>query len=156
MDKKENREIYLILPNIRSLHNVGSVFRIADCIGATKIFLCGWTGTPPAPGLVKVALGAEKTIPWEQASQAWRVVDRLKKDGVQIIGLEYTEESVDYRELDIQYPCALILGNEVKGVSKTLLKRCDAVMHLPMVGLKESLNVSVACGIAAYHLRFGN
>lgn len=150
----KDKEIYFILPNIRSLHNVGSMFRIADCIGVKKIYLCGWTGTPPAHNLVKVSLGAEESVEWEHHSQAWRVIDKLKKQGVQIIGLEYTQSSVDYRDIDIQYPCALVMGNEIKGLDKTLEKRCDTIMHLPMIGIKESLNVSVAAGIAGYHLRF--
>jgi len=140
---------------MRSLHNVGSVFRIADGMGAQKIYLCSWTGTPPAPNLVKVSLGAEEVIPWEHKKQAWRVIDQLKKDGVRIVGLELTDTSIDYRDFSHDGPIALVLGNECTGLSETILKRCDDVIHLPMVGIKGSLNVSVATGIALYHLRFG-
>lgn len=150
----KNNDIYVILPSIRSLFNVGSIFRTSDCAGINKIYLCGWTGAPPAPRLIKTSLGAEKSVPWEQHKQAWRLIDKLKKQGVQIIGLEITKDSKDYRDIKVKYPCALVVGNEVTGLSDTILKRCDEVMHLPMLGIKESLNVSVAFGIAAYKLRF--
>lgn len=153
--KKNNADIYIIIPKMRSLHNVGSIFRIADGMDVKKIFLCSWTGTPPAHNLVKVSLGAEKTIPWEHHKQAWRVIDKLKKEGVRIVGLELTKDSIDYRDFTPDGPVALVLGNECTGLSKSTLNRCDDVIHLPMLGEKGSLNVSVASGIAMYHLRFG-
>lgn len=153
--KEEKKEIYIIIPEMRSLHNVGSIFRIADGMGAQKIYICSWTGIPPAPGLTKVSLGAEEVIPWEHKKQAWRVIDELKKQGVQIVGLELNDESINYQEFEPQFPMALVLGHECNGLSKTILKRCDAVIHLPMMGIKGSLNVSVAAGIALYQLRFG-
>ncbi len=152
--RKNLGDIYIVIPKMRSLHNVGSIFRIADGMGAKKIFLCSWTGTPPAHNLVKVSLGAEKVIPWEHKKQAWRVIDKLKNQGVQIIGLEVTENSIDFRNFKPNFPCALVLGNECSGLDKTILKRCDYVIHLPMLGIKSSLNVSVAAGIALYYLRF--
>lgn len=154
--ENNSKKISVVLPNIRSLYNVGSIFRTAECVGIDTIYLCGWTGTPPAPGLAKVALGAENLVKWEHHKQAWRLLDTLKSQGEYIIGLEHNNESVDYRSVDITYPCTLVLGNEVAGMPEALLKRCDAVMHLPMLGVKESLNVSVAFGIAAYHLQFGS
>lgn len=153
--KKNNADIYIVIPKMRSLHNVGSIFRIADGMDVKKIFLCSWTGTPPAHNLVKVSLGAEKTIPWEHQKQAWRVIDKLKKEGVRIVGLELTNDSIDYRDFIPDGPVALVLGNECTGLSKSTLNRCDDVIHLPMLGEKGSLNVSVASGIAMYHLRFG-
>lgn len=153
-DRCQNGEIYIVIPEMRSLHNVGSIFRIADSMGATKIFLCSWTGVPPAPQLTKVSLGAENTVPWEYVKQAWRVIDNLKSKGVYIVGLELHEKSIDYRELKPKFPLALVLGNECKGLSKSIVNRCDSVIHLPMLGVKESLNVSVAAGIALYHLKF--
>lgn len=155
MVRQNSGDIYVIVPKMRSLHNVGSVFRIADCMNVKKIFLCSWTGTPPAHNLTKVSLGAENSVAWEYRKQAWRVIDELKKEGVQIVGLEYTDESIDYRDFKPQFPIALVLGNECTGLSKNTLKRCDSVIHLPMLGIKESLNVSVATGIALYSLRFG-
>ncbi len=145
--------LYVVCHNIRSLHNVGSIFRTADGAGVTKLYLCGYTGYPPRKEIRKVALGAENTVPWEHHYQTWRVLDRLKAQGVQIIALENNiPGSVDYREVRPRFPLALLLGNEVEGLSPGLLKRADVVMHLPMHGTKESLNVAVAFGIAAYKL----
>lgn len=148
-------DIYIVIPEMRSLHNVGSIFRIADGMNAKKIFLCSWTGIPPAPNLVKVSLGAENSVKWEYKKQAWRVLDYLKKNGVKIVGLELTKNSLKYTDFKPQYPIALVVGNECNGLSKSILMRCDDVIHLPMLGIKESLNVSVASGIALYYLRFG-
>lgn len=146
-------ELYVVCHNIRSLHNVGSIFRTADGAGVTKLYLCGYTGRPPRPEIQKVALGAERTVPWEAHHQTWRVLDRLKSWGAQIIALENNVPgSVDYREVRPRFPVALLLGNEVEGLSRGLLRRADVVMSLPMHGSKESLNVAVAFGIAVYEL----
>jgi len=144
---------YLILPNIRSCHNVGSIFRTADAFGVDKIFLCGWTPEPPDPRISKTALGAENTIPWERHKQAGRLIDKLKKDGVQIIAAEFTNNSIDYRKWKPKFPLALILGHEVKGISSSIIKKTDKVVHIPMMGQKESQNVSVAAGIFCAHVR---
>ena len=146
-------ELYVVCHNVRSLHNVGSIFRTADGAGVTKLYLCGYTGHPPRPEISKVALGAENAVPWEHHYQTWRVLDRLRAQGVQIIALENrVEGSVDYRDVRPRFPAALLLGNEVKGLSPGLLKRADVIMHIPMHGVKESLNVAVAFGIAVYKL----
>ncbi len=146
-------ELYVVCHNVRSLHNVGSIFRTADGAGVTKLYLCGYTGHPPRPEISKVALGAERAVPWEHHYQTWRVLDRLRAQGVQVIALENrVEGSVDYREVRPRFPAALLLGNEVEGLSPGLLKRADVIMHIPMHGIKESLNVAVAFGIAVYKL----
>lgn len=145
--------LYVILNNIRSLHNVGSIFRTADAAGVDKIFLCGITGKPIDPKVKKVSLGAEESVPWEHACQAWRVVEELKRQGFQIVSLELAKGSMDYRKFKPSKKVALIVGNEVKGVSPGLLKRSDAIIHIPMRGKKESLNVSVAFGVAVYGIR---
>ncbi len=119
----------------------------------TKIFLCGYTPVPPHPRLNKVSLGAEKTVPWEYHKDAWRVVKKLKKEGVRIIAAELTKNSIDYRTWRPRLPVALILGNEVDGVPPSLLKRADVTIHIPMMGQKESLNVSVAAGILSAYIR---
>lgn len=96
----------------------------------------------------KAALGAEDWVSWEKSWHTWRIIDKLKKDGVQIVALEKTKKSIDIKNFKPKFPLALIVGNEKKGISKTILKRADAVVHIPMYGKKESLNVAVAYGIA--------
>ena len=144
--KKERAEVYLILHNIRSLYNVGSIFRTADGAGVSKIYLTGYT-PEPAP---KTALGAEKYVSWEKVANIQRLTNKLKKSKVQIVALEQSKNAVDYRKFKPRYPAALILGNEVRGLSPSLLKKCDKIIQIPMRGRKESLNVSVAAGIALF------
>ncbi|MBU1289711.1 TrmH family RNA methyltransferase, partial [Patescibacteria group bacterium] len=110
-------KFYVVCDNIRSLENIGSVFRTADALGVDKIFLCGICGKPPRDKISKTALGAEKNIPWEYHSQIWRVIDKLKKEGVFIVALEQTKNSVAYNKFKPKFPMALVIGNEVKGVS---------------------------------------
>jgi tRNA G18 (ribose-2'-O)-methylase SpoU len=149
----------LVLPDIRSAHNVGAMFRTADGAGVNKIYLCGFTAQPPHPRLDKVSLGAEKSVAWEYGKQAASVVKRLKKAGYYIVALEQAPKSVSIYKWQLpksakNLPLALVVGNEKTGVSKAILKLCDALVHLPMQGSKNSLNVSVAAGIALYHLAF--
>jgi len=145
-------EFYVICDNIRSLENIGSIFRTADALGVTKIYLCGICGTPPNPKISKTALGAEKNIPWEYAKQTGRLIDKLKKQGIEVVALEQAKNSIDYSKYRPKFPIALVVGNEVKGISTAVLKKCDKITELPMVGKKESLNVSVAFGIAGYEI----
>ncbi len=144
--------MYLILHNIRSAYNVGSIFRTADAAGVQRIYLGGYTPTPNDKKVAKTALGAEKSVPWEYRKQAWRLLERLKKDEVQIIALEQTKKSVDYRKFKPRFPMALMVGNEIRGLSKAVLKYTDKIIEIPMFGKKESLNVSVAVGIAIFKL----
>lgn len=140
----------LILPDIRSCHNVGAMFRTADACGADKIYLTGYTARPPKPQIDKVSLGAEKWVPWEYAADTLAVVQGLKKTGVHIVALEKTAMSTKIGKVDLSFPLALIVGNEVTGVGDELLALCDQVVHIPMYGRKESLNVSIAAGIGMY------
>ncbi|MDP2630073.1 MAG: RNA methyltransferase [Candidatus Uhrbacteria bacterium] len=157
--------LVLILHNIRSALNVGSIFRTADAVGVEKIYLGGYTPTPDTEGnpssppssgssskLSKTALGAEKAVPWEHVSQTWRILEQLKKEKYQIVALEQSKGSIDYRKFKPKFPLVLVVGNELTGLSSQLLKYCDAVVEIPMRGKKESLNVSVAVGIALYSL----
>ena len=144
---------YLVCDNIRSLENIGSIFRTADALSVDKIFLCGICGQPPRDKISKTALGAEKNIPWEYCWQTWRVIDKLKKEGVFIVALEQTKNSLVYTKFKPKFPMALVVGNEIKGISLSVLKRADKIIHLPMKGKKESLNVSVAFGVAGYRIR---
>lgn len=143
-------KFYLILPNIRSCHNVGAMFRTADACGVTKLFLVGYTATPPKKEIDKVALGAETWMPWEHRKDLKRLITSLKKKEVKIIGLEKNDRSVDIGTLQIDTDVALIVGNEVDGITPDIQALCDIVAHIPMYGKKESLNVSIAAGIGMY------
>jgi tRNA G18 (ribose-2'-O)-methylase SpoU len=146
------KDFYVICDNIRSLENIGSIFRTADALGVAKIYLCGICGTPPNLKISKTALGAEKNIPWEYVKQTGRLIDKLKKQGIEVTALEQAKNSIDYAKYKPKFPVALIVGNEVKGISPKILQKCDKVIELPMSGEKESLNVSVAFGVAGYEI----
>lgn len=143
-------DIVIILPNIRSAHNVGAFFRTADAIGVRKIYLTGYTPTPGHPRVDKVSLGAEKTIPWEHRKTTPPLLRELRASGYTIVALEKTKKSIDYRNWTPVFPLAIVVGNEVTGITPAQLALADTVVHLPMLGTKESLNVSVAFGGLAY------
>ena len=146
------KEVRVILHNIRSRENVGSIFRTADAAGVSKIYLCGITPTPPHEKISKTALGAETVVPWEYSKQASRLVDKIKKEGVEIVALEQTKDSENIFKSTkaIRAALVLVLGNEVKGLPQSILKKCDKKISIPMYGKKESLNVAVAFGVAVY------
>lgn len=147
--------IELVLVNVRSRFNVGAMFRTADAVGVTKIHLCGYTPSPPHPKIDKVALGAEKTVPFERHRSIQPLLTKLKKRGYTIIAVEQSRKSIPYHEYHRpKGPIALILGNEIKGVAPSILRRCHAALEIPMHGKKESLNVGIAFGIVAYRLAF--
>ncbi len=143
----------LILPDIRSSHNVGAMFRTADVCGVDQLYLVGYTPVPPRPDIHKVALGADEWVPWKQYQSLKRLIKELQKKGVQIVALEKTEDSADIAQASFKQPLALIVGNEVEGIPKDVLKLCDSVVHIPMHGRKESLNVSIAAGIGMYVIK---
>jgi tRNA G18 (ribose-2'-O)-methylase SpoU len=149
--------LVVVLDNIRSGHNVGSIFRTADGVGVRHIHLCGLTPTPDKnTDISKTALGAEETIPWSYHPDATVVAQNLREKGVQLLALESTQESIALFDFKVEQTAgkvyALVVGNERAGVDPGLIKLSDAVIHLPMVGEKSSFNVSVAFGIAAYWL----
>jgi 23S rRNA (guanosine2251-2'-O)-methyltransferase len=151
------KEFYLILPNIRSCHNVGAMFRNADAFGVSKLFLVGWTATPPKPQIDKVSLGAETWMPWEKREDLEELLKELKKKGIVLVGLEQTEKSIDmadwqFDNISENTGIALVVGNEVYGVAPEIIDLCDVVVHIPMCGKKESLNVSVAAGVAMWEV----
>jgi len=146
------KDFYVICDNIRSLENIGSIFRTSDALGVSKIFLCGISGKPPHHKISKTALGAEERIPFEHHKQISRIIERLKKNKVQIVSLEQNKKAIIYTKFVPKFPLALIVGNEVKGISKKILKKSDKIIFLPMLGKKESLNVSVAFGVAGYEI----
>lgn len=152
----------VILHNIRSLYNVGSIFRTADAAGIEKIYLCGITPHPvdvfgkPREQLIKVSLGAEKYIEWEYCKSMSRLIDKLKRDGYKIFSIEQSKKSIPYykisKSLILNHKSSLILGNEVKGLPQSILKKSDKILEIPMKGKKESLNVGMAFGIVAFYL----
>ena len=144
----------IILENIRSLHNVGSIFRTADGAGWDKIYITGYTGTPPDRRIEKVSLGAEEFVAWEQFKDTLECVKKLKKENFKILALEQTSHSQDLLSYKAEknQNIALVLGNEVEGVTPEVLKKCDDCLEIPMRGEKGSLNVSIAAGIALYQL----
>lgn len=151
-------KIAVLLHNIRSTHNVGSIFRTAEGAGAEKIYLSGYT---PAPldrfgrvqkDIAKTALGAEKMIPWEYKSSPSAIIAKLKKEGWDVVGVEQDKKAIDYRKFRLSKPTLFIFGNEVRGIPPTIRARCDALIEIPMHGKKESLNVSVAAGIILFSL----
>ncbi|HLD64251.1 MAG TPA: RNA methyltransferase [Candidatus Peribacteraceae bacterium] len=148
-----DRKIVLLVYNIRSLWNVGSLFRTADAFAVEKIYLTGYTAVPPRREISKTALGAEEWIPWEKHDDPLTVIRTLKDDGYRIVALEQTAESVDLQKYQPPKRLCLVLGHEVLGVSKALLEAADDILMIPMHGQKESLNVAVAAGIALYQIR---
>lgn len=157
-DHNMKRSVFVVIDNLRSNHNVGSIFRTADALGVSKIYLCGTTPTPvdkygrPVGEIAKTALGAEKSIPWEYAKTTAGAIKKLKKTGAEIIAIEQSNNSLDYKKVKPRGDIAFVLGNEVDGVSKNILKLCDIVAEIPMKGGKESLNVAVAGGVAMFRI----
>ncbi|MDO8560946.1 MAG: TrmH family RNA methyltransferase [bacterium] len=144
----------VICHNIRSRENVGSVFRTSDAFGVSKIYLTGYTPAPPHPKISKTALGAETWVLWEKRASIFDLIKELKKKKFKIIALEKTKDSGPLSGFRPRFPLALILGNEVKGISQATLKKADKIVEIPMLGRKESLNVAVAFGVAAFNMRF--
>jgi len=153
---KFTNKFVVILDNIRSAQNVGSIFRTSDASGIDRLYLCGITPTPyPQRGVDRVSktsLGAEKNVDWEYYDQTWELIEKLKKENYKIVALEISENAIDYKNFSPEFPIALVLGNEVKGLDENILSQADTVLSLPMHGSKESLNVSVAFGIIAYKI----
>ncbi len=148
---------YIILEDIRSAYNVGAIFRTADASGVAKIFLVGYTPTPidrfgrPQAEIKKTSLGASKTMAWEQVATTKEVIERLQAEGVTVAAVELAPGSISLKDFNEPDQVAYIVGNEVEGVSKEALELADVIVELPMLGRKESLNVSVTAGIVLYH-----
>lgn len=149
----------IILDNIRSAHNVGSIFRTADGAGVGKIYLLGYTPTPvdrfgrPQPEIAKTSLGASEVIPFEhiENTDTENLIERLKQEGFQIVAVEQTPSSVSLYDFTVPPKVCYIVGNEIDGVSEELLSLADTAVEIPMEGKKESLNVSVTAGIVLFH-----
>ena len=151
--KEKRLPFVVVLNNIRSLYNVGSIFRTADGAGVEKVWICGITGHPPNNQISKTALGAEEHVAWEYRKDICSVLRELKAQNYQIVLLEQTQESCPYDFVDLKAPVCLVVGNEIEGVSPDTLDYCDKAIEIEMAGIKNSLNVAVAFGVIAYHFR---
>lgn len=146
--------VYVILNSIRSSYNVGSIFRTSDGAMIEKLYLCGYTPHPPKKEVLKTALGAQNSVAWEYVKEAKDIILQLKSQGIKIAALELTEGSIPHYSFPhASFPVALLVGNEIKGVSQELLDLCDFALEIPQYGIKQSLNVAVAYGIAVFELR---
>lgn len=143
-------DIYLVLDDIRSALNVGAIFRTCDCTAIKKLFLTGITPYPPHNRIPKTALGATESVAWEYNKDKIKVIEELKEKGIKIVSLEITPDAKDIFTYNFELPTAIVAGNEIWGVDKSILELSDAVVYIPMYGAKESLNVATTCGIALY------
>tara|TARA_Y100000814_G_scaffold273942_1_gene232332 strand:+ start:239 stop:781 length:543 start_codon:yes stop_codon:yes gene_type:complete len=145
--------ISILVEDVRSVHNVGSIFRTADSFGAEKIYLSGITAYPPRADLHKTALGAEESVDWEYVEDPVLLAKKIKGMGITLVVIEQTKKSQNIFNTDLTFPVCFIVGNEVDGVSEELSELSDIHLEIPMNGIKQSLNVSVATGIIGYELR---
>jgi len=148
----ERLPVSVIAENIRSLYNVGSLFRTSDGAGVEHLYLTGYTGYPPRKEIDKTALGSVESVPWSHCPDTAGSILNLRAQGYQIVTLEHTDRSVPYTEAPYRFPLCLVLGNEVSGITDNIVAKSDLSVEIPMFGIKQSLNVSVAYGIIVYHL----
>jgi tRNA G18 (ribose-2'-O)-methylase SpoU len=150
----EKMPVVVVLDNIRSMHNVGSVFRTADAFLLRGIYLCGYTPQPPHRDIHKTALGATETVEWKYESTTVEAVKQLKQAGYRVYAVEQVQNSIPLNRFDMnqQEPVAVVFGNEVSGVEEEVLKLCDGCIEIPQLGMKHSLNISVAAGIVLWEL----
>jgi 23S rRNA (guanosine2251-2'-O)-methyltransferase len=146
--------VFVLLNSIRSNYNVGSIFRTSDGAMIEKLYLCGYTPCPPKKEVLKTALGSTESVKWEYVKDAKTVITELKRKNIQICALELTDKSIPYHKMKPDdFPICLVVGNEITGVSQELLDLCDKSIEIPQFGIKQSLNVAVAYGIAIFELR---
>ncbi|MDR7209238.1 RNA methyltransferase [Flavobacterium piscis] len=152
--KSDKTPLILVLDDIRSLHNIGSVFRTADAFLIEKIILCGITATPPNKEIHKTALGATETVAWEHHENVLEVIENLKKENVLTMAIEQVESAVFLQDFKVEknQKYALVFGNEVYGVSQEAVAICDGCIEIPQLGTKHSLNIAVSAGIVVWDL----
>jgi len=144
--------LHVVLDNLRSAFNVGSIFRTADAGAVAHIHLCGMSAHPPHAKLEKTALGAFDYVPWTYYERNRECLDALDAQGIPVVAIEVTEEAIPFPRFDWPRPVAIVLGNEVNGVNYRVLRRCRAVVKIPMMGYKNSINVATAFGIILYDI----
>ena len=153
MAKKNKLEVIVVLDNIRSMHNIGSIFRTCDAIGNCTIYLCGICAIPPNKEIYKTALGAEDSVKWKYFTSTQEAVNSLKQKNFEVIAVEQTKKSVSLNEFRTDSTkLALILGNEVNGISKEIINTSQSCVEINQYGIKKSMNVSVAAGIVLWHI----
>lgn len=148
----KRQEIYIILDDVLDTYNVGSIFRLADAVGASKVYLCGRTETPPNSRIKKASINTWQWTPWEHADSASTAIKNLKLEikNLNVVAVEQDPRSVPFENFDYTLPIALVVGNETDGCSKETLEHCDSIVELPMFGINTSLNVMVTLGIVLY------
>ncbi len=150
--KMKKFPVSVVLENIRSLYNVGSVFRTSDGALIDTLYLCGYTGYPPRKEIEKTALGSVESVNWRRVTDTSRAVAECRSAGCQVVSLEHTDRSRPYNEVEYSFPLCLIVGNEVDGISSSIVESSDIAIDIPMYGIKQSLNVAVAYGIVIFHI----
>lgn len=158
MNKCSEKDIRVLLHNIRSAHNVGAIFRTCDAIGVSHVYLSGYSPLPidkfgrPVKEIAKTALGAEKSIPWEYVKNFAKLIEKLKEEGFEMVAIEQDARAVDYKTFCAKNKTLILVGNEVRGLSPSIRKHADHIVEIPMRGKKESLNVSIAFGVAMFRV----
>jgi len=142
--------IYLVLDEVIDTYNIGSLFRLADAIGVTKMYLCGNMEYPPSSRVHKAAVGTENWVPWEKTESTIKTVEMLKAQGIKIIAVEQDPKAISYKELSPSFPCAIVVGNETDGISKDVLALANTTVELPMYGINNSFNVWGSAAVIAY------
>lgn len=150
--KIQKQEIILVLDNVLDTYNIGSFFRLADAIGAKKIYLCGPCVTPPNIKIHRASIGTWKFVDWQHFDSTIDCLQQIKKEGYSLVGCELDKNSIDYRQFKPKFPVCLVAGSEVNGLSNDVLKLLDATLELPMFGVNHSLNVLVATSVISYHI----
>jgi tRNA G18 (ribose-2'-O)-methylase SpoU len=146
-----DRRIAIVLDRLRSAHNTGNIFRIAEALGATEIIACGYTPAPPHPKLAKTAMGTDKMVPCRSFSTSFEAVDALREEGfAQILAVETGEDGVFAWKFEYSFPLAVVFGNEALGIDEETLRKCDGKINLPMFGTKESINVGNCAAAVLY------
>ncbi|MBK8316950.1 MAG: RNA methyltransferase [Acidobacteria bacterium] len=151
-DKIPRNPIYLVLDSLKCAHNIGTILRLADAVLATKVYICGNTIVPPNQKIKSASRGAEKWVPWEYRENVIEVVRDLKDSGINIVSLEVASSSVPYTEVSYQLPVCIVMGREYDGVSPEVLDLSDHIVHLPIFGMANSLNVSTAASVLMYEI----
>jgi tRNA G18 (ribose-2'-O)-methylase SpoU len=146
--------IYLVLDRVIDTYNIGSLFRLADAIAAEKMYICGDTEYPPSSRIHKAAVGTQEWVPWEKADSTVKIVKKLKFEGVQIIAVEQSPQSIPYSVLStkVEFPVAVVVGNETDGIDKEVLDLADVIVELPMFGVNKSFNVWGSAAVVAYQV----